>query len=93
MYVNYGLPPDYEALKRVGVLVKDKIVLARYGRSHRAVKTHTAEQAGARALILYSDPADDGSAKGPVSSGDRSRTPSPIDVVRPCSGTAIHATT
>ena len=66
VYVNYGLPPDYEALKRVGVLVKDKIVLARYGRSHRAVKTHTAEQAGARALILYSDPADDGQTKGPA---------------------------
>jgi N-acetylated-alpha-linked acidic dipeptidase len=40
--------------------------VARYGRSHRAVKTHTAEQAGARALILYSDPGDDGATKGPA---------------------------
>jgi N-acetylated-alpha-linked acidic dipeptidase len=64
VYVNYGLPPDYEALKALGVSVKDRIVIARYGRSHRAVKTYTAEQAGARALILYSDPADDGQVKG-----------------------------
>jgi len=66
VYVNYGLPPDYQQLASLGVSVKDKIVVARYGRSHRAVKTHTAEQAGARALILYSDPADDGEAKGPA---------------------------
>lgn len=64
VYVNYGLPPDYAALTTLGVSVKDKIVLARYGRSHRAVKTHTAEQAGARAIILYSDPGDDGMVKG-----------------------------
>lgn len=64
VYVNYGLPPDYEQLEKLGVSVKDRIVVARYGRSHRAVKVHTAEQAGARALILYSDPADDGVAKG-----------------------------
>lgn len=66
VYVNYGLPPDYEQLKGLGISVKDRIVIARYGRSHRAVKTHTAEQAGARALILYSDPADDGFVKGPA---------------------------
>ena len=46
--------------------MKDRIALARYGRSHRAVKVHTAQEAGARALILYSDPADDGELKGPV---------------------------
>jgi N-acetylated-alpha-linked acidic dipeptidase len=66
VYVNYGLPPDYAQLEKLGVAVKDRIVVARYGRSHRAVKTHTAEQAGARALILYSDPADDGQVKGPA---------------------------
>jgi N-acetylated-alpha-linked acidic dipeptidase len=66
VYVNYGLPPDYDALTALGISVKDRIVVARYGRSHRAVKTHTAEQAGARALILYSDPADDGFVKGPA---------------------------
>jgi len=66
VYVNYGLPADYAELARLGVSLKGKIALARYGRSHRAVKTHTAEQAGARALILYSDPGDDGETKGPA---------------------------
>lgn len=64
VYVNYGLPADYEALQALGVSLKGRIALARYGRSHRAVKTFTAEQAGARALILYSDPGDDGEARG-----------------------------
>ena len=64
--MNYGLPPDYDELRKLGISVKDRIVVARYGRSHRAVKTHTAEQAGARAIILYSDPADDGKVKGPA---------------------------
>lgn len=66
VYVNYGLPADYAALAKLGVTLKGRIALARYGRSHRAVKTHTAEQAGARALVLYSDPGDDGEAKGPA---------------------------
>ena len=66
VYVNYGLPADYAELASLGVSLEGKIALARYGRSHRAVKTHTAEQAGARALILYSDPGDDGAVKGPA---------------------------
>ena len=66
VYVNYGLPADYAELARGGVLVKDRIAIARYGRGHRAVKVHTAEQAGAKALILYSDPADDGFVRGAV---------------------------
>lgn len=64
VYVNYGLPADYAELAKLGVTLRGKIALARYGKSHRAVKTHTAEQAGARALVLYSDPADDGATKG-----------------------------
>ncbi len=64
VYVNYGLPPDYARLDSLGVDLRGKIALARYGRSHRAVKVHTAQQAGIAALILYSDPADDGFAKG-----------------------------
>jgi N-acetylated-alpha-linked acidic dipeptidase len=66
VFVNYGLPADYEQLKALGVSVKDRIAVARYGRSHRAVKAHTAEQNGARALVLYSDPADDGASRGPA---------------------------
>ena len=64
VYVNYGLPPDYEQLSRAGVDVRGRIVIARYGRSHRAVKIHTAEQQGAAGIIIYSDPADDGDARG-----------------------------
>jgi N-acetylated-alpha-linked acidic dipeptidase len=64
VYVNYGLPPDYQALAERRIDVRGKLVIARYGRSHRAVKVHTAETAGARGLIVYSDPADDGFARG-----------------------------
>jgi N-acetylated-alpha-linked acidic dipeptidase len=66
VFVNYGLPADYDALRKQGVSVKDRIALARYGRSHRAVKVHQAQHAGARAVILYSDPEDDGAPKGAV---------------------------
>jgi len=66
VYVNYGLPPDYEALKKLGVTVKGKIVLARYGNSFRGVKAKVAEENGAAGLIIYSDPADDGYMKGDV---------------------------
>jgi N-acetylated-alpha-linked acidic dipeptidase len=65
VYVNYGLPADYAALEAAGVSVRGAIVLARYGRVHRAVKVHTAEQRGARGILIYSDPADDGFAQGP----------------------------
>ena len=64
VYVNYGLPPDYAKVEAAGVEVRGKIVMARYGRSHRAVKIHTAQEHGAAAIIIYSDPADDGYAKG-----------------------------
>ena len=64
VYVNYGLPPDYEKIEAAGIDVRGKIVMARYARSHRAVKIHTAQEHGAAAIIIYSDPADDGYAKG-----------------------------
>lgn len=64
VYVNYGLPPDYARLAAAGIDVRGQIVIARYARSHRAVKIHTAEQAGAAGIIIYSDPADDGYARG-----------------------------
>lgn len=66
VYVNYGLPPDYAALKKLGVDVKGKIVIARYGNSFRGVKAKVAEDNGAIGLIIYSDPADDGYAQGDV---------------------------
>ena len=64
VYVNYGLPPDYAKVEAAGVDVRGKIVLARYAKSHRAVKIHTAQEHGATAIIIYSDPADDGYLKG-----------------------------
>jgi N-acetylated-alpha-linked acidic dipeptidase len=66
VYVNYGLPNDYARLATAGIDVRGAIVLARYGRSHRAVKVHTAQEAGASGIALYSDPADDGYLKGDV---------------------------
>lgn len=64
VYVNYGLPADYEQLRASGIDARGKLVIARYGRSHRAVKVHTAQQAGAVGIIIYSDPADDGFVRG-----------------------------
>ncbi|HLL74874.1 MAG TPA: M28 family metallopeptidase [Pyrinomonadaceae bacterium] len=66
VYVNYGLPEDYAALKRLNVDVKGKIAIARYGRSFRGVKAKVAEENGAIGLVIYSDPADDGYAQGDV---------------------------
>ena len=66
VYVNYGLPNDYEAIKQAGVEVKGKIAIARYGNSFRGVKAKVAEDNGAIGLIIYSDPADDGYAQGDV---------------------------
>jgi N-acetylated-alpha-linked acidic dipeptidase len=66
VYVNYGLPPDYEALQKAGVDVKGKIAIARYGNSFRGVKAKVAEDHGAVGLLIYSDPADDGYGQGDV---------------------------
>ena len=66
VYVNYGLPNDYDDLRKAGVDVKGKIVIARYGNSFRGVKAKVAEENGAVALIIYSDPADDGYVQGDV---------------------------
>jgi N-acetylated-alpha-linked acidic dipeptidase len=74
-YVNYGLPADYDRLDAAGVDVRGKIVLARYGRSHRAVKIFTAEQRGAAGIVIYSDPADDGESRGQVWPQGRWRAP------------------
>jgi N-acetylated-alpha-linked acidic dipeptidase len=60
VYVNYGTPEDYEGLKKLGIEVKGKIVIARYGRNWRGVKVKLAQKNGAAACLLYSDPRDDG---------------------------------
>jgi N-acetylated-alpha-linked acidic dipeptidase len=66
VYVNYGMPADYETLTRMGVDVKGKIVIARYGGGWRGLKPKLAQEHGAVGCIIYSDPADDGYAEGPV---------------------------
>jgi N-acetylated-alpha-linked acidic dipeptidase len=66
VYVNYGLIEDYAHLDSVGASVKGKIAIARYGRSFRGIKAREAEKHGALALIIYSDPRDDGFFAGDV---------------------------
>jgi N-acetylated-alpha-linked acidic dipeptidase len=66
VYANYGLPDDYEKLAELGVDVRGKIVIVRYGESFRGVKAKVAEEHGAKGLIIYSDPEDDGFVRGPV---------------------------
>ncbi|HKR11910.1 MAG TPA: M28 family metallopeptidase [Pyrinomonadaceae bacterium] len=68
VYVNSGNPEDYDLLARQGVDVRGKIALARYSvpYSYRGFKALTAQQRGVAALLLYSDPADDGYKKGDV---------------------------
>jgi len=60
VYVNYGMPDDYKALERMGVEVKGKIVIARYGTGWRGLKPKLAHEHGAVGCIIYSDPRDDG---------------------------------
>jgi len=66
VYVNYGIPADYEELARRGIDVRGKIVLARYGGSWRGIKPKVAALNGAIACLIYSDPRDDGYFQGDV---------------------------
>ncbi|HVV65157.1 MAG TPA: transferrin receptor-like dimerization domain-containing protein [Rhizomicrobium sp.] len=60
VYVNYGMRDDYKTLERLGVSVKGKIVIARYGAGWRGLKPRLAADHGALGCIIYSDPSDDG---------------------------------
>ncbi len=60
VYVNFGVPKDYETLDRLGVSVKGAIVIARYGKSWRGIKPKVAAEHGAVGCIIYSDPHEDG---------------------------------
>jgi N-acetylated-alpha-linked acidic dipeptidase len=66
VYVNYGLIEDYAQLDSMGISVKGKIAIARYGRSFRGIKAREAEKHGAVGLFIYSDPQDDGFVVGDV---------------------------
>ena len=66
VFVNYGLPRDYERLERLGVSVKGAIVIAKYGNSWRGIKPKVAYENGAIGCLIYSDPRDDGYFQEPV---------------------------
>ena len=66
VYVNYGVPADYEQLARAGIDVRGKIVIARYGGSWRGIKPKVAAEHGAVGCIIYSDPKEDGYYQGDV---------------------------
>src|SRR3982074_3040192 len=66
VFVNYGVPADYELLEQRGVSVKGAIVIAKYGGSWRGIKPKVAAEHGAVGCLIYSDPRDDGYAGGDV---------------------------
>ena len=66
VFVNYGLPDDYKVLDKMGIDVKGKIVIAKYGHSWRGTKPKVAQEHGAIGCIIYSDPMDDGYFHGDV---------------------------
>jgi N-acetylated-alpha-linked acidic dipeptidase len=66
VFVNYGVPADYDELEQRGVSVKGAIVIAKYGGSWRGIKPKVAAEHGAIGCLIYSDPRDDGYAGGDV---------------------------
>jgi N-acetylated-alpha-linked acidic dipeptidase len=66
VYVNYGIPSDYDELDKRGISVRGKIVIARYGGSWRGIKPKVAAEHGAIGCLIYSDPRDDGFFQGDV---------------------------
>jgi len=66
VYANYGNLSDFKKLASLGVNVKDKIVLVRYGSNFRGVKVYLAQKYGAKGVLIYSDPADDGYYRGDI---------------------------
>lgn len=66
IYVNYCRPEDFDKLKELKIDPKGMVVICRYGENFRGVKAYMAQEAGAAALIIYSDPMDDGYFRGDV---------------------------
>ena len=64
VYVNYGIPEDYEQLERLGISVQGKVVIARYYHSWRGIKPKVAAEHGAIGCLIYSDPHEDGFVQG-----------------------------
>ena len=78
VYANFGTLADFKKLAELGVSVKDKIVIVRYGGNFRGVKAYIAQQYGAKGMLIYSDPADDGYAKGDMYPRGPMRPPSAV---------------
>lgn len=78
VFANFGLPADYRILDSLGVDVRGKIVIVRYGRSYRGIKAREAQARGAAGLIIYSDPAEDGFRRGDVYPDGPMRPPAGI---------------
>jgi len=64
VYANYGSPADFDKLKELGISVRGKIVIVRYGENFRGVKEFVAQERGAAGVLIYSDPKDDGYFRG-----------------------------
>ena len=78
IYVNQGLPADYALLDSLGMSVRGKIAIVRYGGSFRGIKAREAEAHGAVGLLIYSDPKDDGFVVGPVYPDGPMRNPQEV---------------
>jgi N-acetylated-alpha-linked acidic dipeptidase len=78
MYVNYGTHEDFERLESMGLSVEGRIAIVRYGKVFRGLKVKEAQLRGARAVIIYSDPEDDGYMKGDIYPDGPMRPPSAI---------------
>lgn len=78
VYANYGTLADFKRLAELGISVKDKIVLVRYGGNFRGVKAYIAQQYGAKGVLIYSDPADDGYVRGDAYPRGPYRPPSAV---------------
>jgi len=75
VFVNYGVPEDYEKLDRLGISVKDAIVIAKYYHSWRGVKPKVAAEHGAIGCLIYSEPHDDGYTRDDVFPQGPTRNP------------------
>ena len=78
VYANYGRPEDFAALDAMGIDVRGKVVLVRYGELFRGLKVRNAQKRGAKGILIYSDPGDDGYARGDVYPNGPYRPPSSL---------------
>ena len=78
VFGNFGTLADFKRLAQLGISVKDKIVIVKYGANFRGVKAYIAQQYGAKGILIYSDPADDGYVRGDAYPRGPMRPPSAV---------------